>query len=128
MGNTFVQTKDLQALFKKTETLKDFKPVQIFEEKGKDHSAALPAKKTQHRVKEFLPRWLDQRIEGRRVGDWLRPDPWNPGRAVCLVCPKDHQANPCTFTIAEGFSAITQHSKARKHKDQVAAENGLVFR
>ena len=65
--------------------------------------------------------WLDKSIEGTMVRAWVKPDPKNQGRAVCLVCPLDHQQNPSTFSIAEGFDSITQHSKTKSHREHMTA-------
>lgn len=65
--------------------------------------------------------WLDKSIEGTMVRAWVKPDPKNQGRAVCLVCPLDHQQNPRTFSIAEGFDSITQHSKTKSHREHMTA-------
>ena len=67
----------------------------------------MPGRNT-HRVKRFLPEWLEQTIEGMSMRLWLKPDPENQQRAICLMCP-----GPCSFSISEGFTAIIQHNKGK---------------
>ena len=53
-------------------------------------------------LKRFKSSWLDESVDGTKVRLWCRPDPTNPQRAQCLLCPDT------TFTIGEGFTAISR--------------------
>ena len=67
------------------------------------------------KVKRFKSSWLDESVDGTKVRLWCRPDPSNPQRAQCLLCPDT------SFNIGEGFTAIRAHSNRKKHQDQLKA-------
>ena len=67
-----------------------------------------------HDVKGFISKWLENSIGGRPVSSWLLPDPTNSTKAKCLVCS-------CSFSIKEGWTAITSHEKALKHSKNFKA-------
>lgn len=71
-------------------------------------------KKARIKVKRFKPEWLDQTIEGSKASLWLKPDVSDSGRALCTVCPA-----PCYFKINEGWAAVKQHGKYKKHMDNL---------
>ena len=71
-------------------------------------------KKARIKVKRFKPEWLDQTIEGSKASLWLNPDVSDSGRALCTVCPA-----PCYFKINEGWAAVKQHGKYKKHMDNL---------
>ena len=66
-------------------------------------------------MKRFKSSWLDESVDGTKVRLWCRPDPSNPQRAQCLLCPDT------SFNIGEGFTAIRAHSNRKKHQDQLKA-------
>ena len=68
-----------------------------------------PKKKV--KVAKFLPKWLEMSIDGHKVSRWLTPDPADPAKGVCLLCPA-----PNSFSINEGWKSITQHNSGVKHQ------------
>ena len=78
-------------------------------------------KKGTHRIKSFLPSWLDKPIDGSRTNVWLSAHPGDQSKAICKVCP-GVTANRIgkSFSITEGWSAITSHASGSKHKQYLA--------
>ena len=68
------------------------------------------------KVKRFKPSWLDMYFDNVKAGNWLKADPTDETRGVCMVCPPKHGATNCTFNINEGQAAIQQHNSTEKHK------------
>ena len=74
-----------------------------------------------HRIKGFLPSWLDKPIDGSRTNVWLAAHPGDQTKAICKVCP-GVTANRMgkSFSIMEGWTAITSHASGSKHKQYLA--------
>ena len=83
-------------------------------EKGKRQK--LQQKQRGIKVKKFKPSWLDMYFDGVKAVSWLKADPTDESRGVCMVCPPNQGLNNCSFTINEGRAAIQQHSSMKKHK------------
>jgi hypothetical protein len=77
-----------------------------------------------HKVKAFKAEWLRQTIDGQLVSSWCLADPTDAARGRCTVCPAPN-GNPtgfCSFSIAEGTSAIQQHFKTKRHQEATKAD------
>ena len=66
-------------------------------------------------VRGFISSWLDKSGGGMFKRTWLSSDPKDTKRAQCLVC-KNIDCSYKTFSITEGYTAITQHLSGKKHK------------
>ena len=64
-------------------------------------------------LKQFLAKWLDESEGGVLDRTWLSPDSKDPKRGECLVC-KTAGGLKRTFSIAEGYTAITSHMSEEK--------------
>lgn len=76
----------------------------------------LPGVKKKYSVKSFLTEWLAKRIDGVCNDIWLGPG--TSGQALCKICTKE--GVPKTFSVAEGYTAVTKHSKGDKHLANLA--------
>ena len=56
---------------------------------------------------------------------WLAPDPKDPGRALCRVCKESDGRIGKSFSIKEGYSAVTTHAKGTNHKENIDNEPDL---
>ena len=75
----------------------------------------MPPKKS-HKVKGFKLDWTKEFVDGYCVGSWVTSDPTSTMKARCLLCPPKIGESLRTFSIAEGFSAISRHSKTSSHQ------------
>ena len=74
-----------------------------------------------HKVTKFVPAWLEKEIDGVPVKTWLTADPQNPQKGKCLICPAPANSPfGRTFSISEGWMAITTHNKGLKHQERLA--------
>ena len=73
-------------------------------------------KRSSIKVKRFKPSWLDMYCDSVKAGNWLKADPIDETRGVCMVCPPKHGLTNCSFNINEGWAAIQQHNYTEKHK------------
>ena len=60
----------------------------------------------------FKSSWLEQEVGGVRAGVWLRKDEEREGRGRCEFCK-------CSFKTNKGWSGVEQHSKTRKHVENM---------
>ena len=72
-------------------------------------------------VKSFIPAWMDKSTENSREESienrtWLAADPQNPAKAVCRVCKGPNGRKGKSFSILEGYTAISTHSKGKIHE------------
>ena len=74
------------------------------------------ASKPSRKVKGFRAEWTKNFVDGYCVGTWLTSDPTNTMKARCLLCPPRNAESHRTFSIAEGWTAIPQHSKTAGHQ------------
>ena len=63
----------------------------------------------------FQQAWLGREIDGVLVSTWCSSDPSDNKKAKCLSCPAGLQPFGLTFSVGEGFSALTKHAKSAKH-------------
>ena len=54
------------------------------------------------KVRRFKSSWLDMYFDGVKAVDWLKADPTDESRGVCMVCPPNDGLNNCSLTINEG--------------------------
>ena len=66
-------------------------------------------------MKSFIAAWLDKSIENVQNRDWLSADPKDPSRGKCKVCQDTNGRLGKTFSIKEGYTAITSHAKGKSH-------------
>ena len=66
-------------------------------------------------VRGFISSWLDKSEGGVLNRTWLSSDPKDTKGAQCLVY-KNIDGSYKTFSITEGYTAITQHLSGKKHK------------
>ena len=76
-------------------------------------------------IKAFIPSWTEKTIGVIENSTWLAPDPKDPGRAVCRVCKCSNGRTGKSFSIKEGYSAVTTHAKGTNHKDNINNEPDL---
>ena len=76
-----------------------------------------PSKKKKYTVKLFKVDWLQSEVDGVLVRSWCVGDPTSKDRARCVICPSplNSPTGFCSFSIAEGFTAIKSHAKSKKH-------------
>ena len=63
----------------------------------------------------FQHSWLSREINNVHVSTWCTSDPSDNSKAKCLSCPAGLQPFGLTFSVREGFSALTKHAKSVKH-------------
>ena len=62
-----------------------------------------------HGSTKFQSSWLDQTVDGHRIGEWCTSCKTSKYKAFCTLCMKD-------FSIANaGLPQIQQHAKGEKH-------------
>lgn len=66
------------------------------------------------KVKSWNPLWLHRSIKGQKAAFWLKPDPKNPGRGLCKICPVG-----TSFSLNEGWRSISQHGLGSRHLEHV---------
>ena len=77
--------------------------------------------KKSHKVIRFCLPWLNNKIDDIPVNIWLTSDPQDPQRDKCLICPAPPNSPfGRTFSIAEGWTAITTHNKGKTHQEMLA--------
>ena len=77
--------------------------------------------KGSNRIKRFLPAWLDKVIDGSRTNIWLTVHTEDQTKAICKVCPGVlPNKKGKSFSITEGWTAITSHASGSKHKQYLA--------
>ena len=77
-------------------------------------------KRDKLKVKKFKPKWLEEVIDGIPVDRWTRPvfeekQSTEPLKAECFVCD-------VKFNINDGFSALRQHCRGKRHKELFASK------
>ena len=65
----------------------------------------------------FQHDWLNREVDNILVSTWCTADPSDNQKAKCLSCPAGPQPFGLTFSVKEGFTAVTKHAKSAKHKD-----------
>ena len=70
----------------------------------------------QIRVKDFKMKWLDLSIGPVPNRTWLTVDPKDASKGMCTICPDPVGRIGKSFSISEGYTAISSHSEGKKHK------------
>ena len=64
---------------------------------------------------KFLVEWLDKSIDGIRNSVWLVRSDQARNKAKCKICTTS-EGQFKTFSVAEGYTAVTKHFQAAKHQ------------
>ena len=76
-------------------------------------------------VNAFISSWLEKFVGVIKNDTWLAPHPKDPARAVCKMCRESNGRQFKTFSIKEGYSAVTTHAKGKNHKENIANDTDL---